>query len=337
VTEPDRPSEPARSFAADRPSEPARSSRPDGLSGPAGSSEPAPGTAMPGAAFAPPSAPEVALDCATGAAPALERLSLNQISVDRVGLPAAAAACLAAGIGWLGVWRHKLVDLGAPAAARLVRDAGLRVSSLCRGGMFPAATRDERQRRLDDNRRAIDEAAELGTDVLCLVCGPAPDRDLDGARRMVDEGIVALLPYARERGVRLGVEPLHPAFAADRSVVVTLRQANEIVERVADPSVGLIVDAYHVWWDPELYAQISRSSGRILGFHASDWAPGVADPFLGRQLPGDGVIELRRMRLAVEAAGYAGPIEVELINPALWALPTDELVSRIRERYTLVV
>jgi sugar phosphate isomerase/epimerase len=203
--------------------------------------------------------------------------------------------------------------------------------------MFPAATAAERARRIDDNRRAVDEAAELGTGVLCLVTGPAPDRDLEAARAMVEDGIGVLLPYAKERGVVLGLEPLHPAFAADRSVVVTLRQANDIIERFTDPGLGLIVDAYHTWWDPELYAQVARASGRICGYHVSDWAPGVSDPFLGRQLPGDGVIELRRLRGAVEAAGYAGPLEVELINPAIWAMPPDDLLARIRERYATVV
>ena len=219
------------------------------------------------------------------------------------------------------------------ASARLIRDAGLRVSSLCRGGFFPAATPSARRERIDDNRRALDEAAEIGTEVLVLVCGPAPDRDIDAARGMVEDGIAAVIPYAAERGVRLAIEPLHPMFAGDRSVVITLAQANGMVERLDSPHVGVAVDVYHVWWDPEVYAQIARAAGRILGFHISDWLAPPPDVLLGRGMMGDGVIELRRLRAAVEAAGYSGPIEVEIFNQHIWDTPGDQVLARIRERY----
>jgi sugar phosphate isomerase/epimerase len=151
----------------------------------------------------------------------LTRLSLNQITTEKRDLLETVDACVAAGIGWIGAWRHK-IDPDPARSAQLIRDAGLRVSSLCRGGFFPASTAAERRARIEDNLRAIDEAQALGTDVLVLVVGPAPDRDITAARKMVAEGIAEIVPYARERGVRLGIEPLHPAFAADRSVVVTL-------------------------------------------------------------------------------------------------------------------
>jgi sugar phosphate isomerase/epimerase len=202
--------------------------------------------------------------------------------------------------------------------------------------MFPAATAQERQERIDDNRRAIDEAAELGTGVLVLVCGGLPDRDIDAAREMVREGIAAVLPYARERGVRLGIEPLHPMFAADRSVIVTLGQANDLACSFPSDQVGVIIDVYHLWWDPDLYRQIERAGGRVLGFHINDWIVPTPDVLLGRGMMGDGVIELRRIRTAVDAVGYTGPIEVEIFNQQIWDTPGDTILAQIKERYPAV-
>jgi sugar phosphate isomerase/epimerase len=270
----------------------------------------------------------------TAAAPPLadlSRVSLNQITAEQLSLDEAAAACARAGLSWIGPWRHKLAD-GPEAAARVVREAGLRASSLCRGGFFPALDAAGSRERDADNRRAIDEASELATDVLVLVCGPAPDGDLAAARRMVLEGIERLLPYAAERGVRLGIEPLHPMQIAERSVVVTLAQANDLAERFDPAQVGVVIDAYHVWWDPDLERQVERAAGRILGYHVSDWLSPTPDVLAGRGMMGDGVIDLRGLRGLVEAAGYDGPIEVEVINPALAALTGDELVERVCER-----
>lgn len=267
----------------------------------------------------------------------LSRLSLNQYTTQRWTLREAVEGCARAGIPWLGVWRDKVAEMGLAASARLVRDAGLGVSSLCRGGFFPAATAAERETRIDDNRRAIDEAAELGTDLLVLVCGPAPDHDIEAARGMVEEGIARLLPYASERGIRLGIEPLHPMFAADRSVVVTLGQATSLAERFASPTVGVVADAYHIWWDPDLYPQITRAGRRIVAFHVSDWLVPPPDFLMGRGMMGDGVIELRRIRAAVDAAGYTGPIEVEIFNQAIWNMPGAEVLRLISERYLATV
>lgn len=263
----------------------------------------------------------------------IARLSLNQATTERWSLREAVDGCARAGIPAIGLWRHKVAETGLAESARIVRDAGLRVSSLCRGGMFPAATAAERQQRIDDNRRAIDEAAALGTDVLVLVCGPAPDRDIRAARRMVAEGIAAVAPYAAERGVRLGIEPLHPIFAADRSVIVTLAQALDIAEQFDPAHVGVVVDAYHVWWNPDVYEQIARAAGRIVGFHVSDWIVPLPDPLLGRGMMGDGVIELRSLRAAADTAGYIGPIEVEIFNQALRDQPGDAVLALMQERF----
>ena len=263
----------------------------------------------------------------------LQRLSLNQMTTERWDVRAAVDGCARAGIPYIGLWRHKVAETGLRRSAQLVRDAGLQVSSLCRGGMFPAASAAERRERIDDNRRAIDEAAELGTDVLVLVCGPAPDRDLDGARQMVAEAIAELIPYAMERGIRLGIEPLHPMFAADRSVIVTLSQANDFVEDLASPQVGVIVDVYHVWWDPHVHREIERARGHILGFHVNDWLVATPDILRGRGMMGDGKIEIRRLRAAVEVAGYTGPIEVEIFNQSIWDTPGDDVLFLMCERY----
>lgn len=263
----------------------------------------------------------------------LSRLSLNQATTRQWGVREAAEGCARAGIPWIGLWRDKVSETGLEESARIVREMGLKVSSLCRGGMFPAATERERLARLDDNRRAVDEAAALGAEVLVLVCGAAPDRDIGAARGNVLDGVEALAPYAGEAGVVLGVEPLHPAFAADRSVVCTLGEATGIVRRVGSPGVGIVVDAYHVWWDPALYEEIRRAAGAIVGFHVDDWPRGGGDPLLSRGLMGDGVIELRRMRAAIDAADYEGPIEVEIFNEEVWATPGEEVLETVKRRY----
>jgi sugar phosphate isomerase/epimerase len=263
----------------------------------------------------------------------LSRLSLNQITTPGWNLREAIEGCARAGIPTIGVWRDKLAEAGLDQAARLLRDAGLHVSGLLRGGMFPAATAAERQARIDDNRRAVDEAAALGADVLVLVCGAAPDKDIAAAREMVRDGIAALLPYAQERGVRIGIEPLHPMFAGDRSVISLLGQANALVEYFNSPFLGVVADVYHIWWDPDLDAQIARASGHIFGFHVNDWLSPPPDILLGRGMIGDGLIDIRRIRGLVDTAGYSGPIEVEIFNRAIWDTPGDEVLALICERF----
>jgi sugar phosphate isomerase/epimerase len=261
------------------------------------------------------------------------RLSLNQITLNRLTLKECAEACVRHGLKWTAPWRNRVQEIGTAEAARILRDSGLSISSLCRGGFFPGPTAAVRQANIDDNRRAIDEAAELGTDVLVLVCGPAPDRDIDAARKMVEDGIAAVLPHARDRKVRLGIEPLHPMFAADRSVIVTLAGAIDLAEKFPASNVGIVVDVFHIWWDPRLYLELHRAAGRILGFHISDWAVPLPGIVTGRSMMGDGVIELRRIRTAVEDAGYHGPIEVEIMNESLWSQPGDKVLALTTRRY----
>ncbi|MEP7347146.1 MAG: sugar phosphate isomerase/epimerase family protein [Gemmatimonadaceae bacterium] len=260
-------------------------------------------------------------------------LSFNQATAERASLRDVVDACARHEVPGISVWRHKLTETGVDVAARLIRDAGLKVSSVCRGGMFPAATAAERAARIDDNRRAIDEAAALCAEVLVLVCGAAPDRDISAAREMVADGIAAIAPYAAERHVRLGIEPLHPAFAAERSCVTTLREARLIAERFEASNVGVVVDVYHVWWDTERTTEIARLGDRIAGYHVNDWLVPMRNVLMNRGMMGDGVIELRRIRGEVERAGYRGPIEVEIFNEEIWKMPLDDLVRLTRERF----
>jgi sugar phosphate isomerase/epimerase len=252
------------------------------------------------------------------------RLSLNLVTVDHWSLGEAVARCADAGIRWVAPWRHQYED--AQAAAAVIRDAGLRVSSLCRGGFFTAAGARE------DNRRAVDEAAALGAPVLVLVCGPPAGRDLGAARATIAAGVEALLPYASEHGVRLGIEPLHPMMIGERSAIVTLGEALALARSFADPGVGVVVDAYHVFWDPRLADELAGAAGLVAGYHVSDWLVPTESVLTGRGLMGDGIIDLPALRERVEATGYTGPVEVEIINPGL-ASDTflDDIVTRFRD------
>ncbi len=260
-------------------------------------------------------------------------LSLNQYTTHEWSVRDAAEGCARAGLRFVGLWRDKVAETGLQESARICRDNGLVVSSLCRGGMFPAVSASQRKDRIDDNRLAIDECATLGSDTLVLVCGGMSGCTIEDARKMVRDGIAAVTEYAAQRGVRLGIEPLHPMFAADRSVVNTLGQALDLAEEIGSPGVGVIVDAYHVWWDPALYDQIGRARGRIYGFHVSDWLAPLPDVLLGRGMMGDGVIDLRRIRAAVQAAGYLGPIECEIFNRRIWDTPGDDVLRLMKSRY----
>ncbi|MGH9615496.1 MAG: sugar phosphate isomerase/epimerase family protein [Acidobacteriaceae bacterium] len=262
----------------------------------------------------------------------LKRLSFNQITADPWSLEQTVSNCSRSGIPYIAVWRHKL-DGGATNAARTIQAAGLRVSSLCRGGWFSAPTAKERREPIDDNRRAIEEAASLGAPVLVVVSGPANGQTLDDARATVLDGLMEVLPEAEKAGVALGIEPLHPMYAAERSVVVTLKQANDLVDRLHSPSAGVVIDAFHVWWDPEVMSEIERARGTIVGFHVSDWPVPLPGILMGRAMMGDGIIELRRLRQAVDAAGYDGPIEVEIFNDEIWKNADSDLLELIKKRF----
>ncbi|WP_181798217.1 sugar phosphate isomerase/epimerase [Streptomyces sp. WELS2] len=270
--------------------------------------------------------------------PDLARFSVNQMTVKQLTLPELVDACARLGIGNVGLWREPVQAYGVEAAAKLVRDAGLTVTTLCRGGFLTATGPVERMEALGDNHAAIEEAAALGTDTLVLVSGGLPlfSKDLRGARERVADALAVLAPYAAERGVRLAIEPLHPMYAADRCVVSTLAQALDLAERFPADQVGVAVDTYHVWWDDQAPAQIARAgaAGRIHTFQLADWTTPLPEGVLnGRGQIGDGAIDMREWRGRVEAAGYTGPIEVELFNEGLWARDGREVLSETVERF----
>ncbi|SFE35012.1 Sugar phosphate isomerase/epimerase [Actinopolyspora alba] len=266
----------------------------------------------------------------------IARLSLNQKTLNRYSLPAAVAECVRTGIPAMGLWREPVQEYGVTESAELMRSNGLRVSSLCRGGFLTADSPEARAEALRDNRLAIDEAAELGAPCLVLVVGGLPDdsKDLVGARQRVVDTLAELAPYAERQGVRLALEALHPMYCADRAVLSTLEQALDVAEPFPENQVGVVVDTFHVWWDPKLFEQIERAGSRIASFQVCDWlTPLPADVLLGRGMMGDGHIDFPPIREAVHRAGYTGDTEVEIFNEEVWSTPADEVVDTMIERY----
>jgi sugar phosphate isomerase/epimerase len=246
-------------------------------------------------------------------------LSINTATVKQWSLEQVIEGCARLGIGGIAPWRDKLHECGVEKAAKLIRQHGLQVSGLCRGGFFTAATETERKAALEDNRRAVDEAVTLGAKCLVLVVGSLPpgSKDIAGARQQVKDGIAALLPYARKAGMKLAIEPLHPMTAADRACVNTLRQANDICDELGD-GLGVAVDIYHVWWDPELEQQIRRAGKRVLAFHVCDWLVPTTDLMLDRGMMGDGIVDIPKIRGWIEATGFSGQVEVEIFSANNW-------------------
>ena len=266
-------------------------------------------------------------------------LSINSMTVKPWSLEQLIAGCARAGLSAISPWRDIVQACGVERAGKLIRGHGMTVTGLCRGGMFPAADDAGRRAALDDNRRAVDEAAAISARCLILVVGGLPkgSRDIVDARKQVRDALEALLPYARQAGVPLAIEPLHPMFAADRACVNTLKQANDLCDQLGD-GAGVAVDVYHVWWDPELAREIARAGRRILAYHVNDWLVPTTDLLLDRGMMGDGVIDLRAIRAMVEAAGYRGHCEVEILSAEnWWKRDPDEVLRVCIERHRTVV
>ncbi|HET6221208.1 MAG TPA: sugar phosphate isomerase/epimerase family protein [Dongiaceae bacterium] len=277
-------------------------------------------------------------------------LSVNTATVRKqAGLLEIIEACARHGIAAISPWRDQVAAVGLERAARAIKDAGLKLSGYCRGGLFPA-TGEHVMAARDDNRRAVDEAAALGAPCLILVAGglpqfarpgSTPSKDLLGARKMIEDGIAELLAHARQARLPLALEPLHPMYAADRAAVNTLAQALDVADRL-DPggrALGVAVDVYHTWWDPDLYAGIARAGRdhRLLAYHVCDWLVPTKDMLNDRGMMGDGVVDLRRIRQAVENADYTGLIEAEIFSDYWWAQPMDRVLATCVERYHSVV
>jgi sugar phosphate isomerase/epimerase len=273
-------------------------------------------------------------------APERARLAINQATtMKQWTLREAVEGYAAKDIRGISVWRDKLAECGVDDAAKLLQDYGMTVTGLCRGGMFPANDDGGRQIAYDENRRAVDEAAAIDARCLVMVCGGLPDgsKDMADARKQVADGLERMLPYARDAGVPVAIEPLHPMTAADRACVNTLEQALDLCDALGD-GVGVAVDVYHVWWDPKLEGQIARAGSRILGFHVCDWLVPTVDLVWDRGMMGDGVIDIPRIRGWVEAAGYRGFNEVEIFSERnWWQRDPEEVVDTCIERYAKYV
>ena len=287
-----------------------------------------------------PSGPPARIATPVPGDPRLARLSLNQRTVAGWSLREAIDGCVAAGLPAIGVWREPVAEVGLDVAARWVHESGLRVSSVCRGGFFTGAGDLSVAERHDDNRRALDEAAALGAPCLVLVPGGLPDgdRDLPAARARAADAIEALVPHAADVGVRLAIEPMHPIFAADRGVVSTLAQALDIAEPLPAEVVGVVVDTFHVWWEPGVEEQIARAGARIASYQVCEWiTPLPPDALLSRGMVGDGHVDFASFTAAVAATGYAGDVEVEIFNADISAAPGVDVVATTARRYAELV
>jgi sugar phosphate isomerase/epimerase len=277
-------------------------------------------------------------------------MSLNTATVRKQGdLAEIIEACARHGIRAIDPWRDQVAAIGLDRAARAVRDAGLELSGYCRGGMFTADPAHRIETR-DDNRRAVDEAKALDARCLVLVVGGLPQysrpgsaasKDIAAARAQVDDAIAEMLVYAREAEMPLAIEPLHPAYAADRACVNTTKQALDICDRL-DPqrsgALGVALDVYHVWWDPEVLTQIARAGkDRLLAFHVCDWLVPTRDILNDRGMMGDSVIDIKRLRAAVEGQGFDGYSEIEIFSHQWWEKPIEEVLRTCIERHRSVV
>jgi len=279
----------------------------------------------------------------------LELLSINTATVRKQApLDRIIEAAVARGIGRIDPWRDQVKAIGLDKIARQIRDAGVRLSGYCRGGFYTGANAQELAAALDDNRRAIDEAKALDSPCLVLVVGSLPGAlsgkpqsiDIALARSQVRDGIGASLDHARSVGMPLAIEPLHPMQAADRACVNTLEQALDLCDEL-DPgnigALGVALDAYHVWWDPKLAAQVQRAgASRLLAYHISDWLLPTHDLLNDRGMPGDGVIELKKLRGLIEAAGYQGTVEIEIFSDAWWSRPMADVLDVCISRFKSV-
>ena len=263
----------------------------------------------------------------------LSRLCIHTITTRPWSLEECLANYRKAGVPAVTVWRQWLEPQGLEESARMLQDSGLRVTSLCRGGFFPALSEDGRKTALDDNRRAIAEAHAIGAPLIVLVCGAVPGMPLSEARKQIAEGIAAVLPEARAAGVKLSIEPLHPMFSDARSAVNSLTDANDMAAEPDDGHVGVTVDVYHVWWDSRLEAEIRRAGRRILSFHVCDWRTPTRDLLNDRGLMGEGCIDIRSIRSWVEQAGFKGDIEVEIFSDAWWATDQHAFLEKITAAY----
>jgi len=241
-----------------------------------------------------------------------------------------------AGVKGITVWRQHLENHIPQHAGDRLRDAGLQIVSLCRGGFFPSPTAEGRQAAIDDNLLAIEQAHGLGAPMIVLVCGAHPEVPLETARQQIAEGIAAVLPAAKQAGITLAIEPLHPMYADDRSAINTMAQAHVLCDQLGSPAhLGIAVDVYHVWWDDTLEGQLKLAGekNRVSAFHVCDWKTPTIDLLNDRGLMGEGCIPLRKIKQWADGAGFQGMTEVEIFSTRYWAMNQQEYLQKIAEAY----
>jgi len=265
----------------------------------------------------------------------LSRFCIHTITTKPWNIEEAARNYAANGVKGITVWRDALAGRNIRLTGQMLHEYGLSIVSLCRGGFFPSADPPKRKLALDDNRKAIEEAAELGTNLIVLVCGADPLQSLDDSRKQIQDGIAALIPEASAAGVKLAIEPLHPMYADSRSAINTLAQANDMTEVLNSPWVGVAVDVYHLWWDPNLENEIERcgKNKALLAFHVCDWRTPTTDFLNDRGLMGEGCIPIRKIRSWVETNGFNGFIEVEIFSNNYWKEDQPMFLQKIVKAY----
>lgn len=266
----------------------------------------------------------------------LDRLCIHTITNKPWSLSEALEAYSKKGVRGVSVWQNAVESHGPKEAAKIIRDSSLDIVSYVRGGFFPSVNPGVREKTLDHNRKLIDEAAEIGAPLLVLVCGADPGQPLAISRQQIRDGIEAILPHAQANGVKLSIEPLHPMYADSRSAINNLSQANEMAEQINDEFVGVAVDVYHLWWDPELENEIYRCGARqnLHAFHICDWKSPTTDMLNDRGLMGEGCIPVRDISTWVQKAGFEGFIEVEIFSNHYWSMDQNQFLDMIIDAYT---
>ena len=265
----------------------------------------------------------------------LSQLCIHTITTRPWSIEEAAKNYSVEGVKGITVWRDALANRDIKQTGQLLRDHGLEIVSLCRGGFFPNKEKEKRKLAIEDNLKAIEEASELGTQLIVLVCGADPAQSLEDSRKQIEEGIQTILPQAKAAGVKLAIEPLHPMYADTRSAINTLAQANDMAEQINSPYVGVAVDVYHLWWDPNLEQEIKRcgDNDQLLAFHICDWNSPTVDILLDRGLMGDGCIPVNKIRSWVEATGFDGFFEVEIFSNKYWQQDQSQFLKKVIKAY----
>lgn len=265
----------------------------------------------------------------------LKKLCIHTITTKPWQIEESSEAFSAAGIGGITVWRQALEGRDLVRTGERLRKDGLDVVALCRGGFFPSSSEKQRKINIKDNILALEEAAAIGAPFAVLVCGAEPNQSMAKSRDQIRAGLEAILPRAEELNVKLAIEPLHPMYADTRSAINTMEQANDMAESLDSPYVGVAVDVYHLWWDPNLEKEIRRcgKNGNLLAFHICDWKFPVEDILNDRGLMGEGCINIPQIRGWVEAAGFDGYNEVEIFSNRYWAMDQHDFLQKIIGAY----